>query len=91
MCGSLSPFRGGDHLSAICLLSEWSSPTEGGKDVIVTKVRKNESLDTALKRFKRQCIASGVFQEVRKRARYQKPSVRRNLKAQAARKRKKRK
>lgn len=59
--------------------------------MIVTKVRKNESLDTALKRFKRQCVSSGVFQEVRKRERYQKPSVRRKLKAQAARRGKKRK
>ncbi len=59
--------------------------------MIVTKVRKNESLDTALRRFKKQCMSSGVFQEVRKRERYQKPSVRRKLKAQAARKGKKRK
>lgn len=64
---------------------------EGGKNMIVTKVRKNESLDTALRRFKKQCMSSGVFQEVRKRERYQKPSVRRKLKAQAARKGKKRK
>lgn len=32
------------------------------------KVKENESLDSALKRFKRQCILSGVMSEVRKRA-----------------------
>ena len=31
------------------------------------KVRDNESLDNALKRFKRDCARSGVLQEVRKR------------------------
>lgn len=54
--------------------------------MIVTKVRKNESIDTALRRFKKQCVSNGVFQEVRKRERYQKPSVRKKLKAEAARK-----
>lgn len=57
--------------------------------MITTKVRKNESLDTALRRFKKQCVTNGVFQEVRKRERYQKPSVKRKLKAAAARKGKK--
>lgn len=59
--------------------------------MIVTKVRKNETLNDALKRFRRQCVSSGLFEETRKRERYQKPSVRRKLKAQAARKSKKRK
>ena len=31
------------------------------------KVKENESLDSALKRFKRQCALSGVMSEVRKR------------------------
>ncbi|MDD7731336.1 MAG: 30S ribosomal protein S21 [Ezakiella sp.] len=50
------------------------------------KVGENESLDSALKRFKRQCARSGVMGEVRKREHYEKPSVRRKLKSQAARK-----
>ena len=51
------------------------------------RVRENESLDSALKRFKRQCAKSGVLAEVRKREHYEKPSVRRKKKSEAARKR----
>ena len=52
------------------------------------KVKENESLDSALKRFKRQCALSGVMSEVRKREHYDKPSVKRQKKAEAARKKK---
>ena len=52
------------------------------------KVGKNESLDSALRRFKRTCQKSGVLSEVRKREHYEKPSVRRKKKSEAARKRK---
>lgn len=52
------------------------------------RVGNNESLDNALKRFKRSCAKDGVLQEVRKREHYEKPSVRRKKKSEAARKRK---
>ena len=52
------------------------------------RIRENESLESALKRFKRQCARSGVLQEVRKREHYEKPSVKRKKKAEAARTRK---
>lgn len=52
------------------------------------RVKENESLDSALRRFKRQCAKAGVLAEVRKREHYVKPSVRRKKKAEAARKRK---
>ena len=52
------------------------------------KVKENESLDNALRRFKRQCAKSGVLAEVRKREHYEKPSVKRKKKSEAARKRK---
>ena len=52
------------------------------------RVGKNESLDTALKRFKRSFAKDGVIAEVRKREHYEKPSVRRKKKSEAARKRK---
>ncbi len=52
------------------------------------KVGKNETLDSALRRFKKQCSKSGVLQEVRKREHYEKPSVRRKKKSEAARKKK---
>ena len=52
------------------------------------KVKENESLDSALKRFKKSCARSGVLAEVRKREHYEKPSVKRKKKSEAARKRK---
>ena len=52
------------------------------------RLGKNESLDTALKRFKRQTSRDGVIQEVRKREHYEKPSVKRKKESEAARKRK---
>ncbi|SKC79617.1 30S ribosomal protein S21 [Maledivibacter halophilus] len=54
------------------------------------KVRDNESLDQALRRFKRECSKSGVMSEVKKRRHYEKPSVKRKKKAEAARRKKKR-
>lgn len=53
------------------------------------RVGKNESLDSALKRFKRSCQKAGVMQEMRKHEHYEKPSVRRKKKSEAARKKKK--
>ena len=52
------------------------------------RVKENESLHSALRRFKRQCALSGVMAEVRKREHYDKPSVKRKKKAEAARKKK---
>ena len=52
------------------------------------RVKENESLDSALRRFKRSCAKSGVLAEVRKREHSEKPSVRRKKKSEAARKRK---
>ncbi|MCL4516946.1 MAG: 30S ribosomal protein S21 [Syntrophothermus sp.] len=52
------------------------------------RIGKNESLDSALRRFKKQCQRSGVLSEIRKREHYEKPSVRRKKKSEAARKRK---
>ena len=51
-------------------------------------VRENESLESALKRFKRSCArdGDGVMAELRKREHYEKPSVRRKKKSEAARK-----
>ena len=52
------------------------------------RIRENESLESALRRFKRQCARAGVLAEVRKREHYEKPSAKRKKKAEAARKRK---
>ena len=52
------------------------------------KVGKNETLDSALRRFKRATQKAGILCEVRKREHYEKPSVARKKKSEAARKRK---
>ena len=51
-------------------------------------VKENENLDSALRRFKRNCAKAGIQQEIRKREHYEKPSVKRKKKSEAARKRK---
>ncbi len=60
----------------------------GGLEMSEVRVKENESLDSALRRFKRSCAKAGVISEVRKREHYEKPSVRRKKKSEAARKRK---
>jgi small subunit ribosomal protein S21 len=60
----------------------------GNKKMSEIRIKDNESLDSALRRFKRSCAKSGVLQEVRKREHYEKPSVKRKKKSEAARKRK---
>ena len=60
---------------------------EGGEIMSEVKVN-NGNIEDALKRFKRQCARNGVLQEVRKREHYEKPSVKRKKKSEAARKRK---
>ncbi len=50
------------------------------------KVREDESLENALKRFKRKCEKSGILTEIKKRQHYEKPSVKRKRKTLAARK-----
>ena len=55
-----------------CLLS--GVPGGGEYRVSEIRIKENESLDSALRRFKRQCAKSGVMAEVRKREHYEKPS-----------------
>jgi small subunit ribosomal protein S21 len=50
-------------------------------------VRNDESFERALKRFKRKCEKEGILSEIRKRAYYDKPSIRKRKKVLAARKR----
>lgn len=49
-------------------------------------IKEDESFESALRRFKKQCEKAGVLSELRKREHYEKPSVRRKKKAIAARK-----
>ncbi|MCX8030674.1 MAG: 30S ribosomal protein S21 [Thermodesulfovibrionales bacterium] len=50
------------------------------------KVKDNESFETALKHFKKQCEREGILSEIKKREHYEKPSVKRKKKILAARK-----
>ncbi|MBR4395717.1 MAG: 30S ribosomal protein S21 [Eubacteriaceae bacterium] len=50
------------------------------------KVREGESLESALKRFKKKTALAGIMAEIRKREHYEKPSVRLKKKSEAARK-----
>lgn len=66
-------------------LRNWREVEDSMSNVIV---KENETLDSALRRFKRNCAKAGIQQEIRKREHYEKPSVKRKKKSEAARKRK---
>lgn len=48
------------------------------------RLKENESLESALRRFKKQCARAGVIAEVRKREAYEKPSVKRKEKIRSS-------
>lgn len=48
-----------------------------------TVVRENESIEDALRRFKRDVSRSGTLQEARKREYYVKPSISKKIKQKA--------
>jgi small subunit ribosomal protein S21 len=53
-------------------------PSEGGdKPLAQIQVRQNESIDSALKRFKKALEQSGILQEYKRHTHYEKPSERR--------------
>jgi small subunit ribosomal protein S21 len=51
------------------------------------RVKDGESIEGALKRFKKATEKAGILSEIRKREHYEKPSVKRKKKALAAKKR----
>ena len=53
-------------------------------DWLEVVVQDNESLDRALRRFKRKVQRSGLYSELRKRRYYEKPSAQRKRKREAA-------
>lgn len=65
--------------------------SEGGKTMSEIRVKENESLESAIKRFKRSCAKDGVIAEYKKREHYVSPSLKRKQKSEAARKNNKRK
>ncbi len=51
------------------------------------KVGETENLESALRRFKRKCSRDGIIGDLRKKEFYEKPSVKKRKKSEAARKR----
>lgn len=51
------------------------------------KLKEHESIDSALKRFKRRCEISGLISEIKRREFYEKPSERRKKALHKRRKR----
>ena len=47
------------------------------KNMLVINIKENESIDKALKRFKKKFEKTGVLRELRSRTAFEKPSVRR--------------
>lgn len=54
------------------------------------KLRENEPIEAALKRFKRECDRDGIIQEIKRREHFESPSMKRKRKAQEARRKMKR-
>ena len=73
----------------LCKASSIEERAEGGKTVSEIRIKENESIDSALRRFKRSCAKAGTLSELRKREHYESPSVKRRKKSEAARAKKK--
>ena len=57
------------------------------KKLSTVRVGETESVENAIKRFKRKCQKDGIIGDIRKKEAYTKPSVAKKLKSEAARKR----
>jgi ribosomal protein S21 len=69
------------------ILPETRLPKEGSTLAVGVKVRNNESIDRALKRFRRQVNRSRILREYRQNMAYMKPSEEKRLKKKKARRR----
>ena len=72
--------RAGAYLCGPFALSQDSSLP----DMIIVQIKDNETVDRALKRFKKKFERTGVLKELRRRTFFQKPSItKRKLKQKA--------
>lgn len=55
------------------------------------RIREHESIDEALRRFKRECERAGLMTEIKRREYYESPSVRKKRKIAEAKRKQKRK
>jgi len=51
------------------------------------RLGESETIESALRRFKKKIQKAGILSEIRRRERYEKPSLRRKRKLEASRKR----
>ena len=58
------------------------------KKMAEVRVGENEPIESALRRFKKKIQKAGILSEIKRRERYEKPSIKRKRKSEAARKRK---
>lgn len=86
--GEENSIKTSDTLKSSTERVEGANPSETGENAEQkTPDKKADSLESALRKFKRQ--SSGIISEVRKREAYDKPSVKRKKKSKAARRHKK--
>ena len=52
--------------------------------MIGVQLKEGESIDAALKRFKRECVNAGIQSEIKRREFFEKPSQRKKRKREAA-------
>ena len=57
------------------------------KKLSTVRVGETESVENAIKRFKRKCQKDGIIGDIRKKEAYVKPGVKKKMKSEAARKR----
>lgn len=58
--------------------------------MVLVKVREGESIEEALRRFKRECERNGIMQEIKRREYFESPAIRRKRKAAESRRKMKR-
>lgn len=58
--------------------------------MVLVKVRDGETIEEALRRFKRECERNGIMQEIKRREYFESPAVRKKRKAAEARRKMKR-
>lgn len=58
--------------------------------MVLVKLRDNETIEEALRRFKRECERNGIMQEIKRREYFESPALRRKRKAAESRRKLKR-
>lgn len=77
------------YVCIIVALASKNMNIKGGEKIMPEiKVGDNESIESALRRFKKKIQKAGILSEIKRRERYEKPSVKRKRKSETARKRK---